>query len=265
MTTGRPVPRWLAAVLQELELERPALVRVGDIERIAEAVGAGAPTPLIVKGLAERRWLLPTGVRGVWEFSPGDRAGGRSAGGPFRVLLALRTKHPELAASIALESALWQRNLVDRAPDPGVVVLPPGARPPAALRRAYRLTWFEASPEPVDVGRVPTQALEATLLHLAAKPTDVRDWGAVLDALAAIVSGVDRDIVEDGLSRLGHAARARFSYLVSGVAPAWPERLGVPRRGVVRFGPRDRAQRRYNARWNISDTVLPGDPANWRE
>jgi hypothetical protein len=264
MTKARSVPVWLAAVLQELELERPALVRVEDVGRIAAKVGAGAPTALIVKGLADRLWLLPTGARGVWEFVPGARAGGLSSGSPFYVLLAIRAKHPGLAASIALESALWQRNLLDRAPEPSVVVLPPGVRPPVGLRRAYRLTWFDMPSGSEEVAGVPTQTLDATLLHLAAKPTDVQNWGAVLEALATIVSEVDRGVVEDQLTNLGHATQARLSYLVSGVSPEWAESLGVPRRGVVRFGPRDRAQRRYNGRWNVQDTVLPHDPAELR-
>jgi hypothetical protein len=66
------------------------------------------------------------------------------------------------------------------------------------------------------------------------------------------------------LTNLGHETQASLSYLVSGVSPEWAESLGVPRRGVVRFGPRDRAQRRYSGRWNVQDTVLPHDPAELR-
>jgi len=51
----RPIPPTLAGVLELLELERPVTVTT---ER-----------------LAERGWLLKTGVRGVWENGPPSMPG----------------------------------------------------------------------------------------------------------------------------------------------------------------------------------------------
>ena len=85
----RSIPPSLAPVLEHLELERPKLVSVAEIATIAEQFGILTPGKIVAHRLAERGWLLPTEVRGVWEFAPADQAGPISGGDGMLTLLAI--------------------------------------------------------------------------------------------------------------------------------------------------------------------------------
>lgn len=113
--------------------------------------------------------------------------------------------------------------------------------------------------QPVEIRGIPTHRLETILVHLAERPTDVRNWGSVFEALAELVGSMDRAALKEELQGRPHATRARLAYLVSGVAPDLADSLGVESAGKVWFGPRTKS-RRNNARWNIADTVLPISP-----
>jgi hypothetical protein len=112
----------------------------------------------------------------------------------------------------------------------------------------------------VEIQGVPTHRLETVLVHLATRPTDVRNWGSVLEALSELVTSIDRTALQEELADRPHATRARLAYLVSGVAPDLANVLNVAPAGKVWFGPRTKT-RRHNARWNIADTILPISPA----
>lgn len=262
MTMARSVPPWLSAVLQELELERPALVTTGDLRDILMKVGNTNPAKLVAQHLSERGWLLATPSPGVWEFAPGDRAGGFSSGSPFLPLRAALARDPGLDAAAALESALWLHDLVDRVPVEHVVAVPSGVHAPVALRRHYRVIYSRFAFDTKLVHETPVMTLEATLLHVAAKPGDVSNWRPILQSLQDLVDLVDKDSLREALKGFSHSTQARFAYLLSGVDRQWVETLDVPRRNVVWFGDRKQQRRRYVSRWNVVDTVLPVDPSS---
>jgi hypothetical protein len=256
----RTIPPTLAPILEQLELERPTIVSVEHLEQVRAQTGVRTPLHLVVQRLAARGWLLPSGVRGVWEFAPAERAGPYSEGD---ALLALRaatatTEHPPFAA--ALGSALWLLDIVERAPETPEVAIPPGIRVPAAIRRHYRVVRYAARLAPIEIRDVPVHRAATVLVHLAHRPTSVRSWASVLEHLGDLIAAAPTSEIEEELEGRPHATRARLAYLVSGVAPALAEALAVAAAGVVWFGPR-RAMRRYDARWNIADTILPLPPA----
>jgi len=256
----RSIPPWLAPVVERLELDRLSVVTIDDIERIRGQVGVEPAANRIVEHLAERGWLLRTGVHGAWEFAPADRAGPRSAGDPFLALRASLAIDPDLPVALALSSALWLLDIADRAPAKAEVAMPPGAYVPKALRREYRVVRHEGRLPPLRIQRIPVHRPATVLVHLASRPTDVRSWGGILDRLAELLEAADEADIMSELEGRAHATLVRFAYLVSGLAPDLVDRLRIRPAGKVWFGPR-RTLKRHSARWNVADTILPIAPS----
>ena len=223
--------------------------------------GLKTPGRIIAHRLARLGWLLPTPVRGAWEFAPAERAGaiiGRDPLLPLRALLS--ASRNDLPAALALGSALWVRDLAERSPDRHQVALPSGIPTPTALRREYRVLRHTAHLDPARVGDVPVHRPATVLVHLAARPTDVRSWSGVLDCLPALVQLSSHDEITTELRGRPESVHVRLAYLTSGVEPGLSSRLGIEPAWKVWFGPR-RTLRRHDSTWNVADTVLPCHPS----
>ncbi len=256
----RSIPPSLSPVLEWLELERPEIVTTEQIREFCERGNVALPASTVISKLAHRGWLLKTDTRGVWEFAPAERAGAYGSRGTLLGLKAVLATAPETPFSVCLTSALWLHDLMDRRPSRIEVALPPRVYAPQGIRRTSQVRRFGSHLEPVEIQGVPTHRLETVLVHLAARPTDVRNWGSVLEVLSELATSIDRTALEEELADRPHATRARLAYLVSGVAPDLANVLNVAPAGKVWFGPRTKT-RRHNARWNIADTILPISPA----
>lgn len=255
---SRSISSSLAPVLEHLELERPRTVSVADLAEIADEHGVRTPARIIGHRLAQRGWLLKTRVRGVWEFAPAERAGPISEADPFLTLRAT-LERSDVPVAVALGSALWLHNLVDRAPDRHEIAVPSGAHVPVALRRDYRVVRYEAVLSPILIREVPVHQPATVLVHLAHRPTDIRSWSSVLEALSDLVGSCSEAEIREELAGRPHATYVRLAYLIQGVAPDLIEALAIEPAGKVWFGPR-RALRHHDAYWNVADTVLPVSP-----
>lgn len=257
--TPRSVPPWLSGVLSELELDRPTVVTSEVVAEIRKQLAVKPSTHRIVEELRRRGWLLDTGVQGAWEFVPAERAGAISSGDPFLPLRATLQTTLDIQVSVALGSALWLLNLVDRAPDRHELAMPKREYVPVALKRAYRVVHHDAHLEPLTVKGLPVHRPATVLVHLANKPTDVKSWGSVLSVLPELVTDASEEEITTELRGRTEAARVRFAYLVSGIAPDLVESLSIEPEGKVWFGPRQ-PLRRHSARWQVADTILPFPP-----
>jgi len=258
---SRSIPRALAAVVELLELERPVTVTTEQLAELVERAGVDTPAHVVIQRLAQRGWLLKTGVRGVWEFAPAAHAGPYSHDDRWVTLRATLHRQPDLPACIALGSALWLLDLADRAPDVPEVALPTGVHVPVGLRRAYRIVRFDARLAPDKIRGLDVHTAATVLVHLAHRPTQVRSWGGVLDALADLVAATSIADVRAELEGRPQASRVRLAYLLSGVAPELVEQLEVVPGHKVWFGPRG-PLRHHDATWNVADTVLPIRPTD---
>lgn len=256
---ARTIPPSFAPILEHLELEQASIVTLDEISRVARDQDIHTPAKIIAHRLAQLGWLLPTGVRGIWEFAPADRAGPISSGDPFLPLRALLASDDHTGATVALGSALWCLDLVDRAPDRHEVAVPPRTPIPAVLQRNYRVVRFEPRLAPLAVRGVPVERPASILVHLVHRPTDVRSWSVALDHLADLVQGSSLEELAEELRDRPHATHVRIAYLTSGIAPELAEHLGIEPAGKVWFGPRARLLR-HDAGWNIADTILPIHP-----
>ena len=255
----RSIPPWLAPIVEQLELDRPEIVTTRDLSRLTRRLGMREPTNRIIQVLAELGWLLKTGVHGVWEFAPAERAGPHSVGDHLLPLRASLAATPGVPVALALSSAMWFLDIADRAPDVAELAMPPGAYIPAALNRAYRVVRFRSNVEPTPLRGVPVHTPASILVHLAHRPSDVRGWAGVLIHLSELVGAAHESGIFAELGGRPHSTQVRLAYLLSGVAPELVERLGAAPAGKVWFGPRG-PLRRHSARWNIADTILPFSP-----
>ena len=256
----RSVPFALAPVIEALEFEEAFLVTTDRLDELRLEAGIKSSTAMVAKRLRDRGWLLETPQRGVWEFAPGSHAGPISRGQPFTDVLAVLEANPELQAGISLSSALWAHGLLDRSPDKPEVAIPVGREAPAPLKRAARTVNFDWVLPLVTKKGAPVHALETILVHLAARPTAVRSWSAVLEALPDVVAEVAHADVRKEVSGRPAAVATRLAYLVHGLSPDLAVAVKPQDHGKVWFGPRG-PLKRHNSEFNIADTVLPVNPA----
>jgi hypothetical protein len=261
----RSIPAQYAPVVEALELDGAVVVTTEELRGLLHDAGVATEATVAIARLAEHGWLLPTGVRGAWEFAPGSHAGPFSHGDPFLTLQAQLAVTPDVDARVGLASALWLAGLVDRTPDRHVVTLGKGMRVPAALKRTYNATTFNAATAPDRVRGVPVCSPATVLVHLAESPTAVANWGLVLDGLGGLVDVADRDALRIELAGRTNATLARLAYLLFPFDPDFVETsIDLADHGVVWFGPR-RTLRRTDSRWNIADTILPRSPTEAAE
>jgi hypothetical protein len=258
--TPRTIPPWLAGVAAELELDRPGIVTPDTIDEIRKRLSLKPSAHRIIQGLHERGWLLKTGIRGAWEFIPAERAGAIPSGDPFLPLRGAMEIDSELAASVALGSALWLLDMADRAPSPPEIALPKGTPAPKGLRQIYRTVHHDARLPSILIQGIPVHRPATILVHLASKPTDARSWGAILPILPDLLSASPHHEIQAEIAGRTHATQIRLAYLISDLAPDLIEALKIQPAGKVWFGGRG-PLRRHDARWQVADTLLPEAPA----
>lgn len=256
----RSLPPALAPVVAALEFEEAFLITAERLEELRREAGIKSSTAMVAKRLRDRGWLLETPQRGVWEFAPGSHAGPISHGRPFTDVLAVFEANPELNAAMCLSTALWAHGLLDRSPDRPEVAIPVGSEAPAPLKRTSRPVRFDWTLPLAEKKGAPVHSLETILVHLAARPTAVRSWSAVLEALPYVIAEADHAAVLKELKGRPAAVSTRLAYLVHGLSRELAETVKPRDHGKVWFGPRG-PLKRHNSEFNIADTVLPVDPA----
>lgn len=254
--------------MAELELDAPEIVTMADLTQLVERTGIGTEPRVVAARLRERGWLLPTGTPGVWEFAPAAHAGPIGHGDPHLPLRTALAARPTLNVAVCLASAMRAHGLTERAPDRLEVAVPTGTSVPEGLRRSARVVMLEAQLPPQVLRGVPVHERATVLVHLAARPTDVRGWGAVADTLADLVASTEPTDINRELARRPRSVRVRLAYLLQGVAPDLAGRLLPPDEGgrsapKVWFGPRG-PLKRHSTRFSVADTLLPFDPAELR-
>jgi AbiEi antitoxin C-terminal domain len=128
--------------------------------------------------------------------------------------------------------------------------------PPASLR-----TGFTSALGYLQAKDMPTHRPETILVQLAARPTIVRSWDAVLEWLPVLAGALDPDALALELAGRNSSDRVRAGYLLQGLRPDLATALKGDVAGPVRFGSRNATPLRYSRTWHVIDTLLPVDPA----
>jgi hypothetical protein len=264
----RAIPPSLSPILTELELDAPRVVSLADLTDLVNRAGVGTEPRVVAARLRRLGWLLATETAGVWEFAPAAHAGPIGHGDQFIELRAALAARPSLDAAVCLVSALAARGLTDRAPDRLEIAIRTRDSVPQGLRRAARVVIFGANLAPEWPSGIAVHQPATILVHLAARPTDVRGWGAIAEALPELLEVSAPADIDAELAGRPRSVRVRLAYLVQGAAPDLADRLVSPDEGgrsapKVWFGPRAHLKR-HSSRFSVADTLLPFDPASLR-
>jgi hypothetical protein len=257
----RTLSRTLATVVEALELDQPTVVTMDMIAAIATRSGLRTAPRVIAGRLRGHGWLLATGHRGVWEFAPASHAGPFGHGDPGLALRVALTAAPDLEAALALTTAAWALGFADRIPTRIDIAMPDPATAPVSLVRHAHVTSYTSTLGYQQVKGLPTHRPETILAHLAARPTIVRSWDAVLEWLPELASTLDPDALAVELTGRSPADRVRAGYLLQGLRPDLTTALKGDVAGPVRFGSRKDTPLRHSSTWHVIDTLLPVDPA----
>lgn len=256
---ARSIPQWLSSVLEQLELDRPELVTISDMDRIASGAGISVPGRVIASRLKDRGWLLETPQRGVWEFAPAEVAGAYSSADPLLPLKAFRLANPTIDCALSFQSAAWALGLADRVPARIEVAFceQPKVKIPQSIDSStYRTNLSSSQAKGVDV--LPA---EAVVIHMAQRPNAVRSWQSALEWLPDVAFEISAASLLKELEGRPASVYARTGYLLSGMRPDVSNAIAhvYKPRTKTRFGTTDKAQR-SDELWQIVDSLLPFDP-----
>ena len=260
----RAIPSSLAPILTELEKEQPTVITIVDLARLASAARVRSDPRLIADRLRKLGWLLPTAIRGVFEFAPGAHAGPIGHGDPWLTVRAAAASNPSLSLAVAGTSAMWAHRLLDRPPTRLHLVVGPHDHVSSSLAKAAHVTRFESQVAPLRIADVPVHSPATVLVHAAVHPSDIEPWTVAAEALHDLVSLADRVELDAELRDRPKSVVARLAYLIHGVDPQladdlYPAPLAGQQHPKIRFGPRGSA-RRNSQRFGIADTILPFNP-----
>lgn len=259
MSVSRSVPSSVAAVLGELELQRPTVVTTGWLTRAVTDLGLAASPDTVLRQLRSRGWLLPLRVQGAWEFAPGDRAGAVSGGDPFIEVCALALVKPQLLVAVGFESAAFLRSLSSRPPAREVIVCAEGTPPIRALDHLRRVDLTVPQEAYTVLGGLSVATRAGLLAAIAIRPGAFGDWPGLAGWLSTAATDVDSDQLVRLLAGRPAAAWARAGYLLrrGGNVPTSDRLLAArpPGAGPFYLGPR-RPGGTYDAAADVVDSVV---------
>ena len=253
-------------MVEELELERPELVTTASLAEIVARHQLRTPVRVVAARLRDRGWLLATGERGVWEFAPAAHAGPIGRGEVTLPLQAALRRRPDLGCGLTLQSAAWAHGVADRAP----ARLEIAAFDPATarvLKTAGRVNTFCPVLETATLKNVPVLAVDSVVVQMATRPDTVRSWSSAAEWLSDLAGEATWPHLAAELADRPIRVSIRLGYLLEGLRPDLAMRLHeraetFRHTRTVWFGSRAAPQRRHSARWRVTDTLLPFDPAD---
>lgn len=257
---SRTIPPSLAGIMGDLELEQPTLVTTDHLAELVHRHGVLTPPKVVAARLRDRGWLLSTGRRGVWEFAPAAVAGAYSLSDPVMPLRAFLASRPDARCALTFQAAAWAHGVADRVPS-----RPEVAAASADLARQLPSMLSPSAFDPhldyLILRGVPVLAAESIVVHMAARPADVRSWASALEWLPELAGMVRSDALSRELGGRTASITSRTGYLLQGLRPDIAAFLHAraASKGKVWFGPRA-SLKRHDAHWQIADTLLPFDP-----
>ncbi|MDR2988196.1 MAG: type IV toxin-antitoxin system AbiEi family antitoxin [Nocardiopsaceae bacterium] len=243
-------------MVEQLELEQADLVTMPHLEELVRTAGIGTQPRTVAARLRQRGWLLPTGLRGVWEFVPAAVAGVHSRGGSTRLLRAALA-HTTIPCGLTFQAAAWALGLADRTPA-RVEVAAADARAAARLPSALDVSVFAPRLGYRTAKAVPVLQPASILTHMAASPGRVRSWASAVEWLPDVAAEPTADELMIELDGQPATVSARLGYLLQGLRPDLAAEISRPATKTW-FGPR-RKLIRHDSRWQVADTLLPFDP-----
>lgn len=238
----RRVPRWAAALLDDLSAERPPVVSLSDVADRQQRVGLHRDSAVVVEELQRLGWLQRTGVRGAWAFLP---PGENELNDPYLDLRALQATQPDRTFYISGDTAAFHLGLLDRCPESIQLWLPDltkldnkkgGIENPALLPHRLRtIVSIVKLPFPTNPGTLEPSAAQfrnrrldrlrwasgfrgfgpdALLAQLAIRPSSFTAWFDLSSHLTTFTEDIDINRAALLLHDAPKSAWQRCAYLL---------------------------------------------------
>jgi hypothetical protein len=245
---ARSLPRSLADIVEQLELDQPSVVTLTDLANLARETGRDDSGELdddrvrtVAYELQRRGWLGPLRTRNAWEFIPGARAGAYGSGDRLIELRAQLAINPEVPFVLAMDSAATLLGLAQHLPDNETIAAPSGTRIPKGLRgwRIVHITFPDTGTEERD--GLPVWSLDALLAGIATRPSSYHDLAGLGQWLPTCGQRIDYQRLTECLVGAAASTTQRAIYLLGSAGRRdLAERLAEqhPPRGPVWFSTR---------------------------
>ena len=263
MTVARVIPRSVADVVEQLELDGDLVVTSDRLATVMHHVGLDgdeAATRRLAYELQRDGWLGQLRTRHAWEFLPAARGGAYGSGDRFIEFRAQRAVDPDWRGVLAMETAASLLGLAQRLPEQEVVALPAEQAFPKALAGDWRYVRIEL-PEVglTTVNGLPSWNLEGLIVGIAVRPSAYKDVAGLGQWLPDAVTRVDVDTIIGSLKTKPRATAQRAAYLL-GSAGNNDARAAIvatyPATETVWLGPRVAGAGFFDAETNVNDTLL---------
>jgi predicted transcriptional regulator of viral defense system len=211
----RTIPKYLASIIEQLELDQAELLTIKDIQRYAVSVDSTIQAPRIAFELKNRGWLIPTFARGVYEFSPGANAGAYSKGGMLSNIKAVALANPEIVWCYSHQSALYFHKIVAQMPDKPQITIKCNSikNVPYAFTKLTNNVFYSQL-EPIIINGNPVEQIETLLVHICAKPSSVNDWFIYEENIRDIWYKCDIHKLHQELAKQSNNTRNRLKQLL---------------------------------------------------
>lgn len=255
---ARSLSKGLAPVVERLELDRPQIVTLRDIEKICVEEGVGTEPRVVASRLKKAGWLLPAGKRGAWEFAPAELAGPYSSCDPLLPVKVLVATSCDVLPILRGQTAAWALGLADRVPATVEVVI--RGNTSATLSDGVCACAYRTNLDPVHAKGVLSLAPEAIVIQMVERPSSVRSWDSASEWLPDVMAEMNEGDMLKELEGKFTATAQRTGYLLQGVRPDLAEKIreNVRVNSVARFG--QGKPKRYSARWKVVDSELSWNP-----
>lgn len=260
---ARAITKGLAPVVERLELDRPEVVTLRDIERICSEEGVATAPRMVASRLKNAGWLLPTGIRGAWEFAPAELAGPYSSYDPLLPVKAIAAASDSARPMLRGQTAAWAMGLADRVPSTVEVAFRPGAH--GVLPNGVSACAYQTNLPLKRAKGAYSLAPEAVLVQMAERPSSVRSWASAAEWLPDVMAEMGEEDTLRELQGRTAATAQRVGYLLQGARPDIAAAVFAAKepKGVARFGKGPTL--RSCAKWMVADAELPWDPQQLKE
>lgn len=263
MTVARAIPRSVAGVVEQLELDGDLVVtsdRLATVMHQAGLDGDEAAARRLAYELQRDGWLGQLRTRHAWEFLPGARGGAYGCGDRFIELRAQRAVHPDWRGALAMETAASLLGLAQRLPEQEVVALPAEQAFPKALAGDWRYVRIELPAAGLTtINGLPSWNLEGLIVGIAVRPSAYKDVAGLGQWLPNAVTRVDLDAIIGLLAVRPRATAQRAAYLL-GSAGNDDARAAIvaayPATETVWLGPRVAGTGVFDTQTKVNDTLL---------
>lgn len=255
----RSIPSGMSGILSELELNRPELITIGDLEKLVSSEGIASPARVVAARLREHGWLLATSQRGVWEFAPAEVAGAYSSADPLISIKAFALANPSIKYALTFQSAAWALGLADRVPSCIEVAFE--SQPKIKIPEKLSYSSYKPNLPIRQVKNVAVLPPESIVIHMVQRPSAVRSWKSAVEWLPDVAYEIETERLQEELHGRDASVWARTGYLLQGMRPDIAEALlkQFKPKTKVRFGTASKSIRN-DERWKVADTLLPFDP-----